>query len=90
MARVLAPFQAVRYRPGMPDLRPATPEEIAQALAFALRFEGRRRVRHADELVARIAADRLVQHLERSGFVVMKRPAAEAPTTSRMPAPSGG
>ena len=38
-----------------PKLSPATPEEIAQTLAFALRFEGRKRVRHADELVARIA-----------------------------------
>ena len=55
-------------------LSPATPDEIAQTLAFALRFDGRKRVRHADELVARIAAERLVKHLERSGFVVMKRP----------------
>jgi hypothetical protein len=60
-------------------LTPATPDEIAQALAFALRFSGRRRVHHADDAMARITAERLVQHLERSRFVVLKRAAAPAP-----------
>ncbi|HTB44544.1 MAG TPA: hypothetical protein VK741_13025 [Acetobacteraceae bacterium] len=78
-----------------PDrLRPATADEIAQSLSFALRYEGRKRVHHADDVMARITADRLVRHLERSGFVVMKKPAAPDPTTSHMPlpgrAPSGG
>ena len=49
-------------------LRPATPEEIAETLSFALRYEGRRRVHHADDAMARITAERLVEHLERSGF----------------------
>lgn len=40
-------------------LRTATPEEAADALSFGLRYYARRRVRHADELSARIAADRL-------------------------------
>ncbi len=81
----------------MPDpdrLRPATQDEIAQTLFFALQYEGRKRVHHADDVMARITADRLVRHLERSGFVVMKKPAAPAPTTSHMPlpgtAPPGG
>jgi predicted transcriptional regulator len=39
--------------------------------------------------LARITADRLVAHLEASGFVVMKKPPAGAPTASRMPK-SGG
>ncbi len=60
----------------MPDepehLRPATPDEIAETLSFALRYDGRRRVHHADATMARITAERLVAHLERSGFVVMK------------------
>ncbi|MFL5281684.1 MAG: hypothetical protein ACJ8AW_12005 [Rhodopila sp.] len=73
-----------------PDLCPATPEAISEALSYALRYEGRRRVHHADNMLARITADRLVQHLEASGFVVMRRPAAGAPTTSRMPAPGKG
>jgi hypothetical protein len=32
---------------------------------------------------ARIAADRLVRHLERSGFAVMKKTGAPAPTSIR-------
>jgi hypothetical protein len=63
-------------------LRPATADEIERSLAFALRFDGRKRVHHADDAMARITAERLVQHLERSGFVLMKRPDAAAPTTS--------
>ncbi len=70
-------------------LRPATQDEIAQALSFALQYEGRKRVHQADNMMARITAERLVRHLERSGFVVMKRPPAPDPTTSHMPAPGG-
>jgi hypothetical protein len=58
----------------MPDadkLTPADPSDLANALAFALGFRGRKRVHNADEIMA----ERLVEHLERSGFVVMKRPA---------------
>jgi hypothetical protein len=47
---------------------------IAEALAFALRYSGRTRVRDSGEIMARIVAGRLVEHLERSGFVIMKRP----------------
>jgi len=32
--------------------------------------------------MARVTAERLVQHLERSGYVLMKRPAKAAPSTS--------
>ena len=55
----------------------------ADALAFALRFDGRKRKRDAAEIMARIVAKRIVEHLERSGFVVMKRPAivGSAPRT---------
>jgi hypothetical protein len=55
-------------------LTPATAEDVANALAFALRFSGRKRVHNADELMSSIVAKRLAEHLERSGFVVMKRP----------------
>ena len=64
-------------------LYPATEEEIADSLAFGLRFDGRKRVHHADGVMARITAERLVRHLQASGFVLMKRPAAAAPTASR-------
>jgi hypothetical protein len=66
----------------LPSLRPATAAEIADSLSFALRYDGRRRVHHADDAMARITAERLVRHLERSGFVLMKRPDAAAPTAS--------
>jgi hypothetical protein len=59
-------------------LRPATADEIADSLSFALRFDGRKRVHTGDEMMARITADWLVQHLERSGYVIMKRPPAKA------------
>ena len=55
-------------------LTPADPQDLADTLAFALRFQGRKRVHNADEIMAEIVAKRLVEHLERAGFVVMKRP----------------
>jgi len=60
--------------PNEPPLRPATADEIAQTLSFALRFDGRKRVHTGDETMARITAGRLVQHVEQAGYVVMKRP----------------
>jgi hypothetical protein len=57
-------------------LRPATEEELRFALSFALRFDGRKAASDARELMANITAQRLVEHLERSGFVVMKKPPA--------------
>jgi hypothetical protein len=62
----------------MPDaddkLTPADPRDLADAIALASRFEGRKRVHQADEHMAAIAAERVVRHLERAGFVVMKKP----------------
>ena len=46
---------------------------MASALAFALRYSGRKRVHDSGEMMATIVAKRLVEHLERSGFVVMKK-----------------
>ena len=62
----------------MPDaeqLTPADPADLAAALAYALRYQGRKRVHNADEIMAEIVAKRLVEHLDRAGFVIMKRPA---------------
>ena len=61
------------------DLKPATPEELEDALAFALLFRGRKRVHNGGEVMARIVAERLVEHLERAGFVIMKRPPSVGP-----------
>ena len=52
-----------------------TSSDLAAALAHALRYQGGKRVHNADEIMAEIVAKRLVEHLERSGFVLMKRPA---------------
>jgi hypothetical protein len=60
--------------PDTPNLRQATRDELTQSLTFALRFNGRKRVHDADEIMARITAERLVEHLERSGYVVMHKP----------------
>ncbi len=56
-------------------LTPADPSDVAAALAYALRYQGGKRVHNADEIMADIVAKRLLGHLERAGFVVMKRPA---------------
>ena len=73
---VLAPFACRHYHPVMTDaadaLMPASPDDLASALAFALRFEGRKRVHNAGKIMAEIVARRLVEHLERAGFVAMK------------------
>jgi hypothetical protein len=42
-------------------------------LAFALRLNDRKRKRDAREFMAAIVAKRLVDHLERAGFAVMRR-----------------
>jgi hypothetical protein len=49
----------------MPDepLTPATRDDIAHALAFALTFDGRRRFQPSGEMMARITAEHLVEHL---------------------------
>jgi hypothetical protein len=72
-----------------PHLRPATPDEITESLSFALRYDGRKRVRDADDAMARITAERLVRHLERSGFVLMKRPPDAAPAAGSIPVGRG-
>jgi hypothetical protein len=60
--------------PPDPPLVPATPDKIAQSLVHALHIAGRKRVHTADDMMARITADRLVMHLELAGFVVTRKP----------------
>ena len=60
----------------MEPLTPAAPQEIADAIAFALRYSGRKRVNDAGEMMAAMVAKRLVEHLRMSGYVVMQRPPA--------------
>lgn len=63
-------------------LHPATAAELEETLSFALRYAGRKRVHTADDVMARVTAERLVQALERSGYVLMRRAPAAAPSTS--------
>ena len=68
--------------PSDEKLTPALPEDVVHELSFALRFRGRKRVTQGDELMARVTAERLVEHLRQSGFVIMRHPPGAAP---RMP-----
>ena len=84
---VLASFSHARYRPPMSEddqkLTPADPRDLADAIAFALRYRGRKRVHQADEYMATIAAERIVEHLNGAGFVVMKKPPLGGPFDAR-------
>ena len=66
---------------------PSRPMRFADALGFALRYDGRRRIHDADYAMGRITADRLVRHLQEAGFVLMNAPPGAAPTTGHMPPP---
>jgi hypothetical protein len=72
------------------ELKPADPRKIADALMHALRFDGRRRVHDADELMAHLVAERLVAHLQRCGFRLMRTDEAPLPDTSRHSHPNAG
>jgi hypothetical protein len=57
-----------------PKLTPAEPDDLANSLSFALRFEGRKSQHDSDRLNADIVAKRLVRYLDKAGYVVMKKP----------------
>ncbi len=57
-------------------LRPATAAELEQALAHALRFDGRKAFKLSGESMAKITAAHLAECLRIGGFVVMKKPPA--------------
>jgi hypothetical protein len=57
-------------------LRQAGPEEVADSLAYAMRFDSTGKARRTGvEYAARVAAEQLVRQLTMSGFVVMRRDA---------------
>jgi len=59
----------------MPDpsepLTPADPADLAATLAFGLRYQGHKRVHKADEIMAKIVAGKLVNHLAQAGFALL-------------------
>ena len=65
----------VRRCPTPTGSRQPTRSTSPRRSVYALRYQGHWRVHNADEIMAEIAAKRLVEHLERTGFVVIKRPA---------------
>jgi hypothetical protein len=62
-------------------MQEADPADVAQSLAFALLYSGRKRTRDADAMMADIVAKRLAEHLRRSGYVIMRRPPGPGHTT---------
>jgi hypothetical protein len=62
-------------------LRRADSAEVADALAYALLYDGNRRVHHADGAMTRITADYLIRHLAQAGFVLMQ--SGPQPSTDR-------
>ena len=60
--------------PVMADLTPATPDDLREALVWALRRNRGKPTRQYDDLLAGAAAEHLMEELRRMGFVVMRRP----------------
>ncbi|MBC9210144.1 hypothetical protein IBL26_25215 [Roseomonas aerophila] len=55
------------------DLIAATPDEITEALSYALRYDARGKPRPTGgQMVASLAAERLMEHLKLAGFVLMR------------------
>jgi hypothetical protein len=67
--------------------RPPIRANLADAIAFALRYSGGKRVRDADEALAMIAARRIVEHLRGARYRVMKRHLAERPARHEVAEP---
>ena len=56
------------------DLRPVSPEEVAETLGFAMRFDERGKARRTgQEYASKLAAEQLVQRLLASGYVILRR-----------------
>jgi hypothetical protein len=64
-------------------LVPASLDDLMDGLVHGLRYDGCRRVHDADEMMARIVAERLIEHLGSCGFVLMRKPGRPLPDTSR-------
>ena len=74
---VLVSFSSLGLASAHARRRPPHPRQLRRPRRCArLRaaISGRKRTHDAGEMMAAIVAKRLVEHLERSGFVVMKKP----------------
>jgi hypothetical protein len=70
------------------DLTDADAADLIQSLSFALRYDGRKRTQTGDEFMARITAERLVEHLQKSGYVVKKKAPGRTHSSSHFRGPS--
>ena len=61
-----------------PPLRPADRVSLLQSLSYALRHGRSINLQERDDLIARLAATQVPEHLERSNYVVMQKPPARA------------
>jgi hypothetical protein len=55
-------------------LTPADPRDVVTALSLGLTAKPKLAQYQAAETMAKLVAERLVEHLERSGFVIMRKP----------------
>ena len=61
-----------------PTLWPADRAGLLQSLSYALKHGRSAGQQARDDLVARLAAEQVLAHLERSNYVVMQRPPVQA------------
>jgi len=56
-----------------PGMREADSEELIETLGSALQQKDKKRAHHAADFIAQLAAEQPVEHVQRSGYVVMKK-----------------
>ena len=69
----------------MPETPPHRPTQIAETQALALPYESRKRVHHANDMMARITAEPPLRHLAASQFERPSRAALGASVTDAEP-----
>jgi hypothetical protein len=57
-------------------------EDIISTIAFALRHEGKRAIRQADQLIAQAAAARILEAMKRAYVITPKAPQPLAPAST--------
>jgi hypothetical protein len=70
-------FSTTSYRPPMSDdekLTPASRRDVETCLSLGLTSGRAYQRSQAAEVTAKVVAERLVAHLEASGFVIMRKP----------------
>jgi hypothetical protein len=71
------PSGIVRSMPDADDkLTPADPRDLGTSIALALTSDSRLAKAQAAEAMANVVAERIVERLERDGFIVSRRPRA--------------